>query len=99
MRLLCSSFNCAHALYHHELADLAEQHPWLEVVHSFTRDPNDRRTLYYCRIDHAMLADLVEGFEPELAYICGPPDMVTAIALSLADLGVDPCHLRTEKYD
>ena len=46
-----------------------------------------------------MLADLVEGFEPELAYICGPPDMVTAIALWLAELGVDPCHLRTEKYD
>ena len=99
MRLVSSSASFDYALYHHELADLADRHPWLEVVHTFTRDPNDPRATHHRRIDRAMVAEAVAERPPRRAYICGPPAMVEGVQGWLAELGVDPIQVRVEKYD
>src|ERR1019366_157297 len=46
------------------VADLAARHSWLEVVHPFTRDPNDPRASHHRRIDRAMVAEAVAGKFP-----------------------------------
>ena len=99
MRLVCSSSNFDYAFYHRDLADLAARHSWLEVVHTFTRDPNDPRASHHRRIDRAMVAEAVAGQFPRHTYICGPPAMVEGAQGWLTELGVDPDHIQVEKYD
>jgi len=99
MRLMSSATSFDYAFYHRELADLADRHPWLEVVQTFTRDPSDPRATHHRRIDRAMVAEAVTGQPPRRTYICGPPAMVEDVQGWLAELGVDPAEIRTEKYD
>jgi len=99
IRLVCSSSGFAHAFYHGDLSELAQRHPWLEVTHTFTRDPHDDRATHHRRIDQVMVADAVANQSPERTYICGPPRMVESVQEWLAELGVDPGSIRTEKYD
>ena len=99
MRLVCASSSFDNAFYHRDLANLAERHPWLEVVHTFTRDSSDIRATHHRRIDHRMMAEAVAGQPPRRAYICGPPAMVEDVQGWLGELGVDPHRVRVEKYD
>lgn len=99
MRLVCSSSNFDHTFYHRDLADLAERYPWLEVVHTFTRNTSDPRATHHRRIDRTMVAEAVAGQLPTRTYICGPPAMVEDVQGWLAELGVDPDRVRIEKYD
>lgn len=99
VRLVCSSASYEHAFYHDDLSRLAQTCTWLEVVHSFTQDPDDPRASHHRRVDRAMLAEAVEGQLPRWAYVCGPPAMVETVVTCLADLGVDRAAIRTEKYD
>jgi ferredoxin-NADP reductase len=99
IRLVCSSSNFEYAFYHRDLADLVEQFPWLEVVHTFTRDASDLRATHHRRIDRTMMAEAVEGQFPRRTYICGPPTMVENVQGWLSELGVDLGSVRTEKYD
>jgi ferredoxin-NADP reductase len=99
MRLVCSSSSFDSAFYCRDLANLAEQHWWLEVVHTLTRDSSDVRATHHRRIDHRMVAEAVAGQLPKRAYICGPPAMVEDVQGWLGELGVDPAGVRIEKYD
>ena len=99
IRLVCSSSNFDYAFYHRDLAELAEQFAWLEVVHTFTRDTSDPRATHHRRIDMTMLAEAVDGQLPRRTYICGPPTMVEDMQGWLTELGVDPDSVRIEKYD
>ena len=99
MRLVCASSRFDNSFYHRELTDLAEQYPWLEVVHTFTRDSIDVRATHHRRIDHQMVADAVAGQLPRRVYICGPPAMVEDVQGWLGELGVEPTRVRVEKYD
>ena len=99
VRLVCSSSSFDSAFYHRDLANLAEQHSWLEVVHTLTRDLSDARTAHHRRIDHRMVAEAVAGQLPRRAYICGPPAMVEEVQGWLGELAVDPAGVRVEKYD
>src|SRR5665647_2255547 len=90
MRLVCASSSFENAFYHRDLANLAERYPWLEVVHTFTRDSSDIRATHHRRIDDRMVADAVAGQFPRRAYICGPPAMVEDVQGWLGELGVDP---------
>lgn len=99
VRLVCSSASYEHAFYHDDLSRLAQTCEWLEVVHSFTRDPDDPRAAHHRRVDRAMLAQAVDGQPPRWVYVCGPPTMVEIVESCLADLGVDRAAIRTEKYD
>ena len=99
MRLLCASSSFDNSFYHRELTDLAEQYPWLEVVHTFTRDSSDVRATHHRRIDRRMVANAVAGQSPRRVYICGPPAMVEDVQRWLGELGVEPARVRVEKYD
>lgn len=99
MRLVSSSSSFDYAFYHRELNEMARRHPWLEVVHTFTRDDLDPRARYHRRIDRSMIAEAVAGQFPERAYLCGPPSMVEDVEGWLGALGVDPSRIRTEKYE
>lgn len=99
MAMLCSAMDYEHALYRAELAEIQEATSWLKVVHTVTRDPAETRVTYHRRIDKEMLADVMADLSPRLAYLCGPPAMVEMAADSLADLGLAPDQIRTEKYD
>lgn len=99
MRLVCSSSNFDYAFYHRDLADLAAEHSWLEVVHTFTRDPDDPRATHHRRIDRAMVAEAVAGQFPRRTYVCGPPAMVEDVQAWLTELGVEPHQVQVEKYD
>ncbi|MGI8750743.1 MAG: FAD-binding oxidoreductase [Acidimicrobiales bacterium] len=99
MRLVCSSANFDSAFYHDDLARLTETCGWLQVVHTFTQDPDDSRAAHHRRVDRAMLVEALHGQLPRWVYVCGPPIMVEAAAGWLADLGVDPATIRSEKYD
>jgi ferredoxin-NADP reductase len=99
MRLVCASSSFDNAFYYRDLANLAERYPWLEVVHTFTRDSSDVRATHHRRIDRRMVADAVAGQLPRRAYICGPPAMVEDVQGWLGELGVDPHRVRVEKYD
>ena len=99
MRLVCSSSNFDYAFYHRDLADLAERFSWLDVVHTFTRDPFDPRASHHRRIDQIMIAEVVVDQFPGRTYICGPPTMVEDVQKWLTELGVDPATVLVEKYD
>jgi len=99
MCLVCSASTYDHALYRDDLARLSDEHRWLQVVHSVTRDPGEPRAAYHRRIDRDLLAAVLDGEVPPQAYLCGPPAMVEATVVALTDLGVDPSRVRSEKYD
>jgi len=97
--LVCSAVTYSHAFYRDELAELAAQHSWLQVVHCITRDPSEPRAHYHRRVDKTVLSESLKGIHPRAAYLCGPPAMVEATAEALVGLGVAPGAISTEKYD
>lgn len=99
MSLVCSAATYDHALYRGELAQLVAQHRWLRVVHCVTRDRREPRVDFHRRIDRDMLAEVLDGVIPAHAYLCGPPAMVEGVAAALADIGLGPSSIRSEKYD
>ncbi len=100
MRLLYSSRERAYAIFERELDRLAGEHPWLQVVHTFTADPADPAGSYHRRIDRDMLADTFADIaEACLAYVCGPVAMVSHVEADLLRLSVRPGRLMTETWD
>ncbi|MGH9089748.1 MAG: FAD-binding oxidoreductase [Acidimicrobiales bacterium] len=97
--LICSATTHDHTSYRDELADLADRHRWLRLVQCITRDPAERRAHYHGRVDKGVVAETLGTARPTAAYLCGPPAMVESVAVSLVELGVDPGHIATEKYD
>lgn len=100
MRLLYSSRDRLHTIYHRELADLSSQEPWLEVVHTFTIDSLDNAARYHRRMDTTMVGETFASMAPDcLAYLCGPPGMVRIAQESLSRLGVDQARIMSEEWD
>lgn len=99
-RLLYSSKDRAHTIYHQELADLAAQHAWLEVIHTLTADPANPAAGYHRRIDDDMLSetfgDIAKGC---LAYVCGPFAMVDDAERALGSIGVAPGRVMSEHWE
>lgn len=99
MRLLFSCTDAPHVIYGEELNELEQGNEWLEIIHTFTRDPFDSRAQFHRRIDLEMVKELLQGFDNPLAYICGPPDMVENVERWLTDMGLDASRIYSEKYD
>lgn len=99
MHLLFSSKSYEFVIYGRELEELSAEYDWLEVSHSFTRDPDDARARYHRRIDAQMLEEIYGEVSARVAYICGPPEVVDLSEEILLRLGMDPDGVRTEKYD
>jgi ferredoxin-NADP reductase len=96
--LLVSSRDETDIIYREELEPLSAD-PTLRVVHTLTRGHPADWTGYTCRIDAAMLADVVGAPEPSgLAYVCGPSGLVEAVAGNLVTLGYASDRVRTERF-
>jgi ferredoxin-NADP reductase len=50
-------------------------------------------------IDKAMLETLIDDLNVPIYYICGPPEMVSAMHKMLKDAGIKSPHIRTEDFD
>ena len=98
-RLLYSSRTPADVIYAAELAQLGATGTGLEVVHTFTRAQPPGWTGYARRIDAAMLREVAGPLGAALqTFICGPTLLVEAVANGLAQLGIAPNQIRTERF-
>lgn len=80
IHLLASSTDRHHALYRGELERLAASHHWLSVTHTFTRSPDGPLASYHRRLDAAMVDEVLPADRARsVVYLCGPPDLVTAL--------------------
>ena len=98
-RLLYSSRTPEDVIYRDELEALQAAKNGLEVVHTFTRAQPAGWHGYARRIDLAMLREVVQPLgQAPLTYICGPTLLVEGAANGLAQLGVPPAQIRTERF-
>jgi ferredoxin-NADP reductase len=98
-RLLYSSRTPADVIYRDELETLQAANSGLAIVHTFTREQPPGWRGYARRIDPPMLREVIGplGQAPQ-TYICGPTLLVEGAANGLAQLGVPPAQIRTERF-
>ncbi|CAN5156162.1 ferredoxin reductase [soil metagenome] len=87
------------AIYRQELELLAGKDIHFKLVFTFTRQAPTDWTGYTRRVDHVMLTDVVSRFETSPnCYVCGPTALVETVANTLADMGLSPANIRTERF-
>jgi ferredoxin-NADP reductase len=97
--LLYSSRTLDDVIYRQELDVLAGSADGPRVVHTLTREQPAGWTGYGRRIDEPMQAEVLAGLGADsLVYVCGPTLLVEAAATGLANLGVPPARIRTERF-
>ncbi len=97
--LLFSSRSYDAVIYRGELDRLAQSDPALHVTHTLTRSHPEGWTGYSRRVDRAMLEAVAPpASDHPLAFLCGPTPFVEAVAASLAAMGYDPEHIKTERF-
>lgn len=98
-RMLYSSRRWDEVIYRDELARLVESDPALEVALTLTREPPPGWTGFRRRIDRMMLAEVAwpPGERPCI-FVCGPTQLVEAVAASLVELGHDAARIKTERF-
>lgn len=97
--LLYSSRSHEEILYREEIERLEAAGDGLRVVHTLTRGAPEGWEGFRRRIDREMLATLTPApaLRP-LCYVCGPTEMVEAVANAFVDLGHDPSRIKTERF-
>ncbi len=108
MALLCSSRDRSRVLFLPAIQELVDQAPWLSVVHTFTRDPEDGYARYHRRIDARMIDEvarslldisLVDGnLAGTLFLVAGSSAMVRATREAIAALGVSEDNVSSENH-
>ncbi len=99
IRLLYSSRTPTDVIYRDELETLRAANNGLEVFHTFTRAQPPGWRGYARRIDSPMLQEVIQPLgQALLTYICGPTLLVEKAANGLAQLGVPPRQIRTERF-
>ncbi len=97
--LLYSSRTHEEILYREELERLETAGDGLRVVHTLTRGAPAGWQGYHRRIDREILAEVMPAPDLRpLCYVCGPTEMVEAVANALVDLGHDPSRVKTERF-
>jgi ferredoxin-NADP reductase len=98
-RLLYSSRRWDEVIFRDELARLAKDDPGLEITLTLTREPPSGWTGFRRRIDRMMLAEVAwPPAERPHVFVCGPTQMVEAVASALVALGHDPRRVKTERF-
>jgi ferredoxin-NADP reductase len=98
-RLLYSSRRWDEVIYRDELARLVEDDPALEVTLTLTREQPQGWSGFRRRIDLMMLAEVAwPPAERPHAFVCGPTQLVEAVATALVALGHDPASVKTERF-
>jgi ferredoxin-NADP reductase len=99
-RLLFSSRTLSDVIYADELAHLAaEDNGKVEIIHTLTRAQPPDWSGYSRRIDRQMLTEVAAPLGPvPKMYVCGPTLLVESVANSLVEIGLDPAHIKTERF-
>ncbi len=98
-RLLYSSRRWDEVIYRDELARLVEDDPTLEVALTLTREQPPGWAGFRRRIDRTMLAEVAwPPAERPHVFVCGPTQLVEAVASALVELGHDPARVKTERF-
>jgi ring-1,2-phenylacetyl-CoA epoxidase subunit PaaE len=89
-------------MFREELQDLKDRHLGrLVLIFIMSREPQDVE-LFSGRIDRAKCDALLEGWidaaSVDTAFVCGPEEMMQAVAASLAAHGLDPADVKTELF-
>jgi ferredoxin-NADP reductase len=96
--LLYSSRSWDEIIYREELDRLSAD-PALRVIHTLTRSHPDGWDGCTRRIDAAMLEDAAGEPGPgQLAYVCGPTQLVENVANNLVALGYPTDRVKTERF-
>lgn len=99
MRLLFSSRTPDDIIYAQELDAFASSQDGFEVFHTLTRQQPPGWKGYSRRIDATMLREVNNSFGGmSQVYICGPTLLVEAAANALAEIGIPPTQIRTERF-
>ncbi|GAB2522048.1 ferredoxin reductase [Spirosoma aerophilum] len=86
-------------IYWNELKTLASQDAQFSLLITFTRRPPSDWTGYQRRIDGPMLSEVLSRFATQpLCFVCGPTPLVEQVANALADVGLPPTSIRTERF-
>jgi ring-1,2-phenylacetyl-CoA epoxidase subunit PaaE len=89
-------------MFREELQDLKDRHLGrLVLIFIMSREPQDVE-LFSGRIDRAKCDALLEGWidaaSVDTAFVCGPEEMMAAVAASLTAHGLDPADVKTELF-
>ncbi len=96
--LLYSSRSWEEIIYREEL-DRMSGDAGLRIVHTLTRSHPDDWDGYTRRIDTEMLEAVTSSLAAnQLAYICGPTQLVENVANDLVGLGYPPARVKTERF-
>lgn len=108
MTLLCSSRDRPRILFRRAIEELVQRAPWLSVVHTFTRSPEDGYARYHRRIDAPMIDEVARSVldtglaDSDLAdilfLVAGSSTMVGATREAIAALGVSEACVSSENH-
>jgi ferredoxin-NADP reductase len=95
--LLFSATTAEELVFREELEAMASRNPRIRVVFTVTRHHDEP---WEGRVGRITLALLKEHLPQPGAwcFICGPPAMLDEVPPLLAQLGVDPSHIRMERW-
>lgn len=96
-RLLYLSRREEDIIFHREFLEMPEAHPGIRTCFALT-DPSPGWTGLTGRISAELLDGALEGFTPDLVFLCGPPPMMELAGTLLAARGIDRGRIRTEKF-
>lgn len=98
-RLLYSSRSFDDIIYRQELEGLRAAGDGLVVYHTLTRRQPPGWAGFSRRIDRDMLGETVLPLGKSCrVYVCGPTQLVEAVAEDLVSLGLDPALIKTERF-
>ncbi|GAB2591250.1 ferredoxin reductase [Spirosoma areae] len=98
-RLLYSVRTPEETIYRTELLKLANQDATFTSDLTFTRQTPSPWVGYQRRIDRQMLQQEVSAFTVQpLCFICGPTQLVESVTNELAEMGILPTDIYTERF-
>lgn len=97
--LLVSSRSYEEIVYRGELERLEAADDGLRIFHTLTRSQPPGWQGFRRRIDREMLQSVMPPPDAWThAYVCGPTEMVEAIAAAMVELGHAPARVKTERF-
>jgi len=98
-RLLYSSRSFDEIIYRDELEALAAGEDGMAVFHTLTRSQPPDWKGFARRIDQTMLSEVAGPLGREAqAFVCGPTQLVEAVAELLVEMGLEGGNIRTERF-
>jgi ferredoxin-NADP reductase len=82
----------------HELQRLEKTNPAFTFIPTVTTPNGSVWPFEHGRIDAQMLARYIHEVHKPVYYVCGPPEMVTAMHKLLYDLGINEDNIRSEEF-